>query len=492
MSELPITLEKQLKLCRTLPSIPAVVLEVLNLCQDESVTVPQVSKVLERDPALSAKVLKVANSPWYGVRSQVASVERAISLLGINATLSLALSFSFSRNIGRRNGQKIDPHIYWKRATIAAVAARIIGSPLVPRLKRDELFLAGLLQDIGMLVLGEAMPTVYGPIIESSDGSHAKLTELEQMEFGADHAAVGSWLLDSWNLPETLKLAVRGSHNPLDIGSNGKLEFAKAVALASHVAEIWTNPDINSATAGAREASQSLLKIPVDRFEKILGEVVEALPTATADLEVEIGDEDSINQLLDQAREALVVLNLHSQMEVREEKLRSQTDNLTGLYNRAYFDECLKQYFDSALKLAQPLSLIFLDLDHFKRVNDTYGHLVGDAVLASVARIMRAGTREPDILARYGGEEFVGLLPGTSEQGAKLVAERLRAAVEAYDHQVSEKESLKMTVSIGCATFLPAHPFLTMGDLLGAADRCLYAAKNAGRNCIVTEEWCPQ
>jgi diguanylate cyclase (GGDEF)-like protein len=485
MSELPGILEKQLKLCRTLPSIPAVVLEVLDLCQDEDVGIPQVARVLMRDPALSTKLLKVANSPWYGVRSQVATLDRAISLLGINATLSVALSFSFSRNIGGHGGQRLDHQIYWKRAAISAVAARIIGTPFVPRMGRDELFLAGLLQDIGMLALNEALPTAYGPLIQSSNGNHKKLAELEQTELGADHAAVGSWMLEHWNLPNNLRAAVEGSHDPLVLKSDERSVFANAVALASHVAEIWTNPDVNAATALAKEASTSLLQIPSDRFEKMLSEVVEALPEATSDLDIDIGGEESINRLLDQAREALIVLNLHAQVEVREAKQHSQIDKLTGLFNRAYFDENVMQYYESSLKLSQPLSLLFLDLDHFKKVNDSHGHQAGDSVLASVARILRSGTRSPDIMVRYGGEEFIGLLPGTGEKGAELVAERLRAAVEAHNHPISETESVKITISIGCATMLPTDTSISVRDLLGAADRRLYAAKAAGRNCIV-------
>ncbi len=482
MNELPLALQQRLKVCRTLPSIPAVVLEVLDLCQRDDVAIPKVAKVLARDPALAAKVLTVANSAWYGVRSQVTTIDRALALLGINATLSLALSFSFVRGLRGSERARFDHQGYWRRSTVAAVSARVIGRfecDATP----DELFLAGLLQDIGMLALNEAVPELYGPIVAEAKRNHQKLTTIEREKLGADHAAIGEWLLKTWNLPERLQAAVAGSHRTEPDAAAGN--FASSVALASRIAEIWTRPENAAAAADAREASIRLLDIPAARFDKILGEIARTLPEVTVNLDVDLGGEEAIGRLLDQAREALVVLTLQAQQQAREFREQSQSDRLTGLYNRAYLDEVIPARFLEAQRMSQPLSVIFIDLDHFKRINDSYGHQGGDQVLISVADVLRTTLRSPDVVGRYGGEEFVCVLPNTPETAAALVAERLRAAVAGRRHGVGEGRAVEVTISAGCATESVPSSFQDSRDLLEAADRCLYAAKNLGRNRVV-------
>jgi two-component system, cell cycle response regulator len=169
------------------------------------------------------------------------------------------------------------------------------------------------------------------------------------------------------------------------------------------------------------------------------------------------------------------------------------TDPLTGLWNFRYFQMQADREVESAARFERPLSLVIVDLDHFKDVNDTYGHQVGDEILVEVARRLRTSTRVPDIVARYGGEEFVALLPGTDLQGALATAARIHAAVRAEPIQPTAKgitataESRtvppqRITCSIGVAT-LPLHG-RTVAGLLRSADAAMYAAKSQGRDCI--------
>jgi diguanylate cyclase (GGDEF)-like protein len=485
MHDLPVDLQIRLKACRTLPSVPAVVLEVLDLCQDEDVGVPKVARVLARDPALSAKVLKVANSAWYGVRSQVTTLDRALALLGINATLSLALSFSFVRSLRKDGKAHFDHPGYWRRSAIAAVASRVIGGS-VSDLSGDELFLAGLLQDLGMLALNEAVPELYGPIVGSAKQDHVILAEIERQELGADHAAVGAWILGRWNLPVNLRSAIAGSHDPESITDPKVKPLGRTIAVASSVAEIWTNPKTGAATASARNAALSLLGMTPEKFENILADIASKLPEATSNLDIDIGGEETVNKLLDEAREALVVLNLQVQAQARELQHRSQVDRLTSLYNRAYLDEILPHYFDVSKRMEQPLSVVFIDLDHFKRVNDSYGHQAGDRVLIGVAKTLRSALRNPDIVVRYGGEEFLVVLPNTGDEGALLVGERLRAAVSKKRFTISDILEVGVTISVGVATMSDRRIFPTEKELIDTADKCLYVAKSAGRNKVIT------
>jgi diguanylate cyclase (GGDEF)-like protein len=130
------------------------------------------------------------------------------------------------------------------------------------------------------------------------------------------------------------------------------------------------------------------------------------------------------------------------------------------------------------------LSIVFADLDHFKRVNDTYGHPAGDAVLTATAKVILDVVRDTDFVARYGGEEFIILFPGLGAEGARKIAERLLARLRSVKHAVAGG-TLVMTASLGLATLLPGAPFGSAAELLEAADRCVYAAKRRGRDRLV-------
>ncbi|HEX9243272.1 MAG TPA: GGDEF domain-containing protein [Anaeromyxobacter sp.] len=165
-------------------------------------------------------------------------------------------------------------------------------------------------------------------------------------------------------------------------------------------------------------------------------------------------------------------------------------DALTGLYNRRHLDERLTSELAAAQRHGRALSLLLVDIDHFKQVNDAHGHLAGDEALKMVAFVLRGAVRKEDVLARFGGEEFCVIARETPLDGALALAERIRLAVERSQftwegRQLGVTVSVGLTVSVGAATFVPGR---SERDLLGAADRALYAAKQQGRNRVVAVE----
>ncbi|WP_434580333.1 GGDEF domain-containing protein [Pseudomonas sp. Z5-35] len=153
-------------------------------------------------------------------------------------------------------------------------------------------------------------------------------------------------------------------------------------------------------------------------------------------------------------------------------------DPLTGTGNRIAMDQTLEREIDMARRHMQPLSLLMLDIDHFKRINDSHGHGVGDEVLKAVADSIKHQLRNVDMVFRFGGEEFLILLSNTSRDAAALVGERLRYAAQAQDYFAAGTR-IELTVSLGCATLLPAE---SAESLLRRADSALYVAKREGRN----------
>lgn len=159
-------------------------------------------------------------------------------------------------------------------------------------------------------------------------------------------------------------------------------------------------------------------------------------------------------------------------------------DGLTGIFNRRFFEDRLNSEFALAFRHDHPMSLLMLDLDHFKKVNDEHGHPVGDKVLKEFAELLFKSTRTEDILARFGGEEFVVLCRHTDKMKASILGERIRH--QAANHLfVSQTHNLNLTVSIGIAA-LPDPEITNPNGMLTAADECLYQAKERGRNCVVT------
>lgn len=175
-----------------------------------------------------------------------------------------------------------------------------------------------------------------------------------------------------------------------------------------------------------------------------------------------------------------VALAQSDKMQLQYEQLAT-VDGLTGLRNRRWLDSAFERQMNRALRERQPVSMLMIDLDDFKRLNDHHGHLVGDAVLRRAARRIAADLRPQDLLARYGGDEFAVLLPGADEAHAISIAERLRQSVVDGPALPDEEWSPMTSVSIGVATIEVAIP---LAGLLAIADAALYRAKQAGRDRV--------
>ena len=221
--------------------------------------------------------------------------------------------------------------------------------------------------------------------------------------------------------------------------------------------------------------------------------------TSSTDLEskvkgLEQGACDYVTKPFD-AAELVVRIKVHFKIKILQDNLNmsvshfkglSFTDSLTGLYNRRYATEIFDKEFERAVRKRELLSLVIFDIDHFKEINDTYGHQDGDAVLVAIAEAAQKELRTYDVVARYGGDEFVFVLPGTPLPGAVVVAERLREAAQSLRFEPPMK-SLSVTVSLGVATY-PSPQVDTATTLFRQADYALYRAKQNGRNRVETVE----
>jgi diguanylate cyclase (GGDEF)-like protein len=187
-------------------------------------------------------------------------------------------------------------------------------------------------------------------------------------------------------------------------------------------------------------------------------------------------------ELLSRVKKELQIQDMMTEL-----KLMASTDSMTKLYNRRYFSSISQYTIELSKRENQQISIIMLDIDKFKDVNDIYGHKVGDDVIIALANILLISQRKSDIVCRYGGEEFVILLPSTSLDGAKIVAHKIREDIENYSINLKNNEQLKFTVSLGVSQVNISNDN-NIEPALKRADDALYEAKESGRNKVCSQE----
>ncbi len=489
-----------------LPTLPSVAVQLLELSNDPTTELPTVVKVIKTDPAIAAKILKVTNSSYYGFKKEVTSLERAVSLLGTRVVTSLALSLSLvdaAMVTGSLSGYFQD---YWRQSVVQALAAEVFGQEF-HNPKDHDFFLAGLLADLGRLAMLKTIGPEYISTLDSTAQSRNWLTRQEQADLGFDHVEIGTKLMENWKLPQTLIQAARFHHQTLDEiqaqSENSSAPLIQCVATAAAIGDCFCMDNQGPALERARALTNAFYSIDGDRLTELLATIKNRLDDVAELFNVDPAALLDPHELLVLANEQLMQLAVqerlahvetqqeHKRMERETLRLKAANqelqkrvlhDPLTKIYNRAFLEDALRRETDRCRRLAEPIGLVFIDVDKFKSLNDTYGHAFGDVVLQKVARTMQTTLRGADLLARYGGEEFVALIMKPSLEGTHIVAERLRQAVE---NEVIELDGARIpvTVSLGCAIGIPNREddeFIK--QLIEASDKAMYLAKSNGRN----------
>jgi diguanylate cyclase (GGDEF)-like protein len=493
----------------SLPSIPQVAVRLLEIYSESDFSVDQIVEIIETDPAITARVLKFANSAFFG-GGWIDSLQRSVLWLGQHTLTCMVLGFSLALNAQKPGKYARLYREYWLQSVIQAIAMQLLMQRTHPALG-DAAFSAGLLLDIGRLALLDQEPEQCVAINEAARLQQCPLRVIESATLEATHASLGAEMLESWGFPDQLVTLARCHDLDLDevlssLEEDGGEELAVAnVASALGDFMVGLNPVRSLEKVQVlcnRELGLTNSEIDAywDAVRSRLSETSEMLATDLSQL-------PPPGELLAAAREQLVAISLQSggngqasakcesqppstldsaQMRVQELERRTCIDNLTGVYSRDYFQQRLLQRLQSGVGPKLPNIVLLLELDDVRRITESCGQDAGDAVLRTVASVLRDNLRQRDVVARYDREQFALLLQCADELGVHKVVQRLRTKVSQAAVPFG-REELRVTLRIGGAI----HDTQVVDEkdgcarMLALADQALYEAKRAGGNAVV-------
>jgi len=549
-----------------LPSLPTVAMQIISMTSSDKINTSDIAKVIQQDPALTAKILQMVNSAMYGMQREISSLNQALVVLGLRTVKVLALSFSLVDTIHNQEEDDLDYPLFWRRSLTTAVGSRLLGQAIGSR-ESEEVFIAGLLADIGIVAAYRSAKDLYRPVYAVHVHEKKPLVEAEQEHFGLTHATLSEELLKSWNLPGNLCTAVGAHHNARD---ESQSQFTQLVSAAASIAALFCEDIGTQPLADIKTLCLENLKIESEKLEKVLEDLDNQVKDVASLLSVEVGETINYSQIQTDAAMKLAQLTIEAEIEraqlarqaensrlqmglvniekdlvqedadseraklareadesriemglvriekqvVREEaeakraqlERQAQTtrlqlglvkiekdmiveaaaiDGLTRIANRAAFDKHLADVIAKSNEGGPMVGMLLMDVDHFKKFNDTHGHQAGDEVLRRVAAIVYDVSEDIGLAARYGGEEFAVIVSDRSEEELASLAEKIRAKIEATPVTYNNLD-LHVTASVGVANNELAKQSVTSQDLIEAADQNLYRAKEAGRNRVET------
>ncbi|MGQ4877033.1 HDOD domain-containing protein [Billgrantia sp. LNSP4103-1] len=491
---IPASLRRSLEGCDQLPSLPQVVLRVIELARDPQVDLRDMVAAIGSDPALSVHLLSLANTVFYVNQHPVEDLQQAVNRLGMERTLSLALGCSLVHTASSQTAAQLNLERYWQRSLVSAMSARLLAERAGLAAESSAIFTAALLQDIGMLGIQSVDSERYLSLMAQAQ-DHRALAQLEREVYGIDHTCVGEWLAHRWKLSLRTADWIRSSHQSLVMADTDDQKAKNCIVASGLIADAWLQGE--AALSELATQLSGFFRLETDEMLSQLIGLQEQLPAVATLYNVRPPEWLDPKRIMHEARMILLERTARLQQDLKQKELelerlrreqkelelKAKLDPLTRLYNRDHLETTLREALEESRRDETPLSVIFVDLDHFKEVNDRFGHEAGDRVLIELAGILRQVMEENGIhVGRYGGDEFVLILPGHDTQEARSLAECLRARFASQN--LANDSGLQVTASFGLATLETGTTGQDIESLLRAADRGMYRSKHSGRDRI--------
>ncbi|HSW45545.1 MAG TPA: GGDEF domain-containing protein [Phycisphaerae bacterium] len=490
-----------------LPSLPTVAIQVLRMTQSENLSVADIAKVIQQDPALTGKLLRVVNSSLFGMSRKISSLQQAMVVLGLRTVRVIVLSFSLVDTLGKPESHFFDYRLFWRRSLTTAVAAKLMGEK-TQRNGADENFVAGLLCDIGLLAAVHCARDLYHPVLAAYRDNRQTLQVAERQFLGLTHEDISAELLDHWGLPTELCEAVRTHHHPLaEPAPEGKTisQLSRALRAAALLADVFVEDTQAGSLESIKQEIVSGLRTAEPETDDLLKDLDAQVREMASLFAINIGQTMSYQEIQGNAVTQLARLTMAAEIDraqtaQREQEARQQvqelndqnreltekaaTDALTEIANRMALEERLAEDCENARRNHTPIGVIMMDLDRFKKLNDTFGHQTGDEALRMVGGVLKQVVTETQFAGRYGGEEFALIVINVTARELRAMAEEIRLSI-AKLRVPYEGRFIHFTASLGAAHMNPDDPELEPRILFRRADEYLYEAKNNGRNRVV-------
>jgi diguanylate cyclase (GGDEF)-like protein len=486
-----------------LPSPPIALARVIRIAGDPNRALAELGRACEQDPVLTLELIRVANSACYANARPITSVPQAVVKLGARAVRNHALTFALRTSTAKCHTGGFNARRFWEDSLRRGCAARRIAEAMGDE-DPNEAFAVGICQDLGTLLLAIRCPELGETLDALRRRPGEARRQAERVLSGHDHCEelIASPLITM--LPTEMQKAISMHHTP-DRRETRASRLSRIAWAADRLADVAQAFPKSVVLDRVTEAFGALgLE---DRLREIYSGLRRDMADDAVDLSIPVDEQPTLAGIQDQARAAMAALSteqhewnskLRDQLResvssggaatqtVRRRMLGSR-DSLTALDNRRRFEERLQEAVEDAMETSLPLTLIIGDIDHFKRVNDTWGHGSGDAVLQGVAVRLSGFARDDDAVGRVGGEEFGMLLPETGAEAAQVLAERIRLRV-CRDTIDCGANHVTVTISLGGTTWDPATGLVSGLELLERADRALHQAKRSGRDQVCWQE----
>jgi diguanylate cyclase (GGDEF)-like protein len=492
-----------------IPSPPQSCLRIVRAASDDDFSFDNIAQMISADPAFTSEILRTVNSPHYANHGPVATVKRAVFMLGWRHVRNIALSFAVRESLRNSRIPQLLVQQFWRQAVLRATACKQLVQ-MQGRGDAEEAFTVGLLQDVGFLALLHLRPAYIAEGPRLMEMAPDERLAAEREIFGLTHVDVIGKLAERWGIPPALATPMAHHHDD----NVDKLPPADLSGIA-HVADLAVAVYACSDKGNALQAFERGLAgrgLSKDAVEGILEQISVRSEAAAAALGFSIGPAPTYEQILFAANQTLMTIRdreeeraqqlqallrekeqLAKQLERTMSSLEEMAylDPLTGLANRRRFDEVFVKLVTRAHKEGLPLSLILIDIDHFKQINDNFGHPCGDNALKAVGHTLMRSTRSTDHHARIGGEEMAMLLLGAAASVGRTIAEKARLQIVNMGFAYNGV-NIPVTASFGGATLdtnsslgaSGSPPELVAARMMQSADTALYAAKQGGRNRV--------
>lgn len=479
--------------CPNLPSLPAVALQVIELTSDVNVSLKELSRTIQNDQGLSAKILKTVNSSFYGLRQRCGTIDKALVMLGLSPVKSLALGFSLVSSIDDpADPGHFDYIAYWRRGLYTGIAGKIVADRAGFDFS-DEVFLGGLLQDVGMVAMYRALGDRYIEVLAAAGREHRKLVKFELQLLDLQHPDVGAMLVQRWKLPEELSMPVKYHERP-SASPASCADHVRCVGLGNFVHDVLTNEDTTTPLRSLYEKAMAWYKLDSTAVDEIVEQSSEAAREMASVFKLDIGPYTDANAVLAKAAEKSVELvketpgesNVMSHAQKGSVLSGSDSDPLTGSVGPSGFETAIREGFRFAAENDDELAIVQVVIDSYDTLETEHGEGADiEAAMGIAGLLKRIFEGHGGVVCRAAPNTFAVVLSGmgrlTATSLAELFAEDLVRSAKVWTAPATDKP-LPISTSIGIAALEAEsrHVFTQPGKLVLASAKAIKAAQASG------------